>query len=260
LVRGRRDIGLQPLRRLVVGAPHLPLPLPRVGEDAGDLVVLGLPQGVPLHGHLRDQHGVVVGVLVLPTPRPLLELKGLEGGAQVVRDLGGVEAVEGAVAVLELDDGAVRGVPLAARHHRCHPHVVPVAVGEPDGEVGEDLVHQEGLRELLTDLLLALEVAPLGQSDEVVGEGADGAGPEPRRLEDVVLHQRRQQVHDQPVPLGFLAVEVDLLQGLGGLECPGVLEGQPDPSPAGGAPHGAPPHPKKNFPLGFTITPALSSK
>jgi len=43
--------------------------------------------------------------------------------------LGGVEAVEGAVAVLELDDGAVRGVPLAARHHRCHPHEVPEGGG-----------------------------------------------------------------------------------------------------------------------------------
>lgn len=29
------------------------------------------------------------------------------------------------MAVLELDDCAVRGVPLAARHHRRHPHVVP---------------------------------------------------------------------------------------------------------------------------------------
>lgn len=42
-------------------------------------------------------------------------------------------------------------------------------MGDPRGccqRVGGGATHQEGLRELLTDLLLALEVAPLGLGDQ----------------------------------------------------------------------------------------------
>lgn len=56
----------------------------------------------------------------------------------------------------------------------------------------------------------------IAESGSVGGGGLEAAG------EGAVVRHT--------VPLGFLAVEVDLLQGLGGLERPGVLEGQPGQS------------------------------
>jgi len=51
--------------------------------------------------------------------------------------------------------------------------------------------HQEGLRELLTDLLLALEVAPLGLGDQSNRAGGDA----------MVLHTALQRTGRQWVPL-----------------------------------------------------------